>query len=289
MKIARADERQWQRFASHRKGLLQNKRLLSGTEGLPDNYELSIVDVAGDYETPPHRHNFDQIRFQLVGSFGYGKADEDVQEEGSIGYFPEGTPYAQRSVGHCRTLLLQFGGNSGAGFMSYAQLERGQAKLLERGNFAHGKFQENSGSDEAAEKDAYEAIWEEVNGRRIEYPQPRYRAPIIATPESFGWVPLPGQEGCTARACGSFGERAVGFGFIAVEPSRHLALLPHRLYYVVSGTGNCGDEPVGEGCAIDPDGGTDLVVQAVEPLVLVYLDRPSFGEESGAVTALPAA
>jgi hypothetical protein len=87
MKIARADERQWQRFASHRKGLLQNKRLLSGTEGLPDNYELSIVDVAGDYETPPHRHNFDQIRFQLVGSFGYGEADEMCRRKGQSDTF----------------------------------------------------------------------------------------------------------------------------------------------------------------------------------------------------------
>jgi hypothetical protein len=289
MKIARADERQWQRFASHRKGLLQNKRLLSGTEGRPDNYELSIVDVAGDYGTPRHQHNFDQIRFQLVGAFGYGQEDEDVQEEGSIGYFPEGVAYSQRSVGHCRTLLLQFGGNSGAGFMSYAQLEGGQAKLLRRGDFLHGKFRDGSGEGGAAEKDAYEAIWEEVNGRDIAYPRPRYRAPIIAAPENFGWVPLPGQEGCAARACGSFGERGVGFGFIRVGPSRHLALLPHRLYYVLSGTGNCGSESVSEGCAIDPDGRTDLLMEAVELLALVYLDRPSFGEEVGTPSVRPAA
>ena len=92
-----------------------NKRLLRGRAGAPDNYELSLVLMDGDYTTPRHKHNFDQVRYMVEGEFGYGRSKDEVQQQGTIGYFPEGVSYEQRAVRRSVTLLLQGGGASGAG------------------------------------------------------------------------------------------------------------------------------------------------------------------------------
>ena len=51
----------------HREPGILFKHLLAGTPGTPDCYELSITRVLTRYEAPRHRHNFDQVRWQLTG------------------------------------------------------------------------------------------------------------------------------------------------------------------------------------------------------------------------------
>ena len=60
---------------------------------------------------------------------------------GTIGYFPEGTPYGpQSSSVSSLTLVLQFGGASGNGYMTLEQLEAGTAELKTHGTFERGCF-----------------------------------------------------------------------------------------------------------------------------------------------------
>lgn len=58
----------------HRSGGVSFRHLLAGEEDSLDNYSLSLVDVAELYEAPRHRHNFEQVRVILKGSFGFGPA-----------------------------------------------------------------------------------------------------------------------------------------------------------------------------------------------------------------------
>ena len=89
-----------------RKGVIKAYRLLEGTPG-PANFALKLVNIAGKFHSPRHRHNFDQIRFQIEGEFDY--AADGHFEPGSVGYFPEGTRYGpQTSDGDTWNLLLQF-------------------------------------------------------------------------------------------------------------------------------------------------------------------------------------
>jgi hypothetical protein len=270
-KVAHADHRQWQRFASHRIGSLRNKRLLSGVEGAPDNYELSIVENGPDYATPAHRHNFDQIRYQLEGSFAFGEGR--VQEEGSLGYFAEGTAYAQQGLEHGRTLLLQFGGNSGTGFLSYQQLEQGQAKLMEAGRFEGGLYHSSDGGDG---KDAYEAIWERMNGRPLEYPQPRFLEPVVVNPEGFEWTDVEGEPGVRERVCGRFGERRIGMGFLALDAGANHRTLDGRLYFALAGRGTVADQEWWPESAIDPGEAAGSLIEASESAHFIIFDRPRF-------------
>ena len=45
-----------------RGGTFRYYDLLHGSEGSPDNFYLSIGVLGGDFVSPRHRHNFDQVR-----------------------------------------------------------------------------------------------------------------------------------------------------------------------------------------------------------------------------------
>ena len=53
-----------------REGVIRAVRILEGEPG-PDNFALKLVNIQGDFFSPRHRHNFDQVRLQLEGSFDY--------------------------------------------------------------------------------------------------------------------------------------------------------------------------------------------------------------------------
>jgi hypothetical protein len=205
--------------SGHRSGGIDFKRLLQGTPGAPDNFELSIVRTAGDYFTPRHRHNFDQVRLCLDGAMNWAPG-KDLRA-GMVGYFPEGTFYGpQQDTTGSQVLVLQMGGAGGYGFMSYAELNAGYRRLADMGHFEGGVFTRATPDGHTVRKDGYEAVWEHVNRREVEYPPPRYEEPIIMNPDNFSW--LPAGAGFEMKAVGSFGERGLAMGFIrGARAARH--------------------------------------------------------------------
>jgi hypothetical protein len=272
MRIAHGRDLPFVPFSTHRVGRIENKRLLSGTEGAPDNYELSLVLIEGEYSTPRHRHNFDQLRIMLRGRFGFGK--DRVQEEGSVGYFCEGVPYTQEAIGPSLTLLLQGGGASAQGFMSYAQLERAQAELAASGEFARGAYTRRTAEGGRVNQDAYEAIWEHCFGRRIAYPAPRYDQPVILDPAAFDWVPVAPRA--ARRHLGSFGERGMGVAELMLEPGGRVTLPAGSLAYVVEGDGLAGGARWAAEDAIATDGAA-AVLEAGTTSRLFEIRLPRFG------------
>lgn len=258
-----------------------NKRLLRGRVCAPDNYELSLVRMDGDYTTPRHKHNFDQVRYMVAGDFGYGRGKDEVQQQGTIGYFPEGVSYEQRAIGHSITLLLQGGGASGAGFMNYEQLEAGHAALSKEGDFSGGVYTWTDEEGRKHNKDAYEAIWEKVCGRALVYPQARFRTPIIADSSHYEWTPT-AEPGVEARRIGAFTERSTEFGFLKIELKANHACNPRGLYFILSGTGAIGREAYRAGCAAAIDGDRTISLTAATPTELVYILTPQFGESAAA-------
>jgi len=235
MKTAHAANIEWGPVSGHRSGGIDFKRLIQGADGAPDNFEFSFVRTAGDYYTPRHRHNFDQLRFCLEGSMNYAPGKN--LSAGTIGYFPEGTFYGpqQDTVGSI-VLLLQMGGAAGYGFMSYRQLNDGYQRLADLGQFDHGVFTRQTTDGRAQRKDGYEAIWEYVNHREVEYPAPRYEEPVVMHAENFGWRAIGG--GFDYKHLGSFGERGLEVGFIrGAKGATHTlgALLSPELALVTKG------------------------------------------------------
>lgn len=221
MQSKHAADADWTVVSGHRSGTIEFKRLLQGAELAADNYELSIVRTGGDYFTPRHHHNFDQVRLCLEGAMNYAPGKD--LKAGTVGYFPEGTFYGpQADTAKSLVLLLQMGGAAGYGFMSYQQLNEGYEKISDLGQFERGVFTRKTPDGRVVRKDSYEAIWEHVNGREIRYPAPRYEEPVIMHPENFEWRRTR-DPGFALRHLGTFGERGVAIGQIkGTRGARHL-------------------------------------------------------------------
>jgi hypothetical protein len=217
------------------------KTLLTGEEGALDNFRLYFVRQKGEVDIPRHKHNFDQIRMCLEGgkqNFGAGK----WIAPGEIAYFPEGTAYGpEQSDTERLSITLQFGGASRSGFIGSARLAQARNEMKEFGTFEKGIFKRigQLAPGEKRNQDAYEAIWEHINKRKLVYPKPRYGEAILMKPENFEWEPSE-QPGVARKDMCIFSERHLQFAVVKLEPGAS-ALQPSRggiqVGFVLSGEG----------------------------------------------------
>jgi hypothetical protein len=190
---------------------------------------------AQDYRAPRHRHNFDQVRFMLQGEFSFDRGQ--TLRAGMAGYFPEGTYYTQRGFDHSTTLLLQSGGASRSGYMSDRQLRAAIEELKRIGEFHDGFFWHRDDSGKLKHKDGYEAAWEHVHGRSLQYPNPLFKSPILWHEDDFAWQPL-GDDGAAWRDFCSLTHLKLGIAQLRMPPgSRHTldAAQQATLLYTIDG------------------------------------------------------
>jgi hypothetical protein len=227
-----------------RGGNIGFRDLMTGVPGSPGNYGLQMVHLEDQYHTPHHRHNFEQVRIMLEGSFGFGPGL--IQQEGSVGYFCEGTYYTQKGEGHSITLLLQIGGPSQQGFMSRAQLREGIDRLSERGSFNDGVFTWHDEAGKQHNQDSYEAVWEHVHGRSMKYPKPQYLAPVLMEPTRFAWQDV--TQGVQRKHLATFNEFGLQLAQIKLAPGAQMVVdASHQaqLLFCVSGDGSLGSSSFG--------------------------------------------
>jgi len=264
----------WTTVSGHRAGRIEFKRLLHGTPGRPDNFELSLVRTFADYATPRHRHNFDQIRCGLSGAMNYAPHKDVVA--GSVAYFPEGTFYGpQRMAEESLVLLLQLGGASGQGFMPYEDLEAGHAALAARGTFVGGVYRGPDGRT----RDGYEAVWEHVRGRPIAYPLPRFDEPILMWPAHGPWSR--GEAGVATKLLGVFSERGLELRSVRLEPGAVYEPPPGpgaRLLLVLAGGVRCDAEEIGLHGAACQAAGERVRVSATVAAELLVVGLPVFAD-----------
>ncbi len=168
--------------------MIRRKRLPleTGIDGITMEYSLSVVPDG--YFTPRHRHNFDQIRYTLSGVQSTGLGDLAA---GECGYFPEGSHYGpQQQKGPCECLVLQFQGASGEHLLSNEEMNATYEKLLKSGGkFENGVYKGFKPDGTPKNKDSYEAIWEEHEGRDLVFPEPRYRQPVMMLAKNYRFWP----------------------------------------------------------------------------------------------------
>ncbi len=244
MQIVHGARMAWgENLASHRQGGMAHKVLFEGEEGSPDNFVWVLADEGADYYSPRHRHAWDQVRLCLEGSIPISKGLRI--EEGEVGYFPEGVPYGPQEGGPNRkTLVLQVGGASGLGYLSARQLREARAHLAREGVFEGGVFR-RTGGEGKANLDAYEAIWRHVTGQPIDYPKPRYKAPVILDPDAFAWRQDPRATGVRRKRLAVFPERGLELELVGLDAGASFdttATPARRLVFVRSGEGRVGAE-----------------------------------------------
>ncbi len=261
----------------HREGDIRFKYLLRGEAGSPQNYELLLAHTGAGFPSPPHRHNFDQIRFGLRGTFGDGKGT-DVRV-GHCGYYPEGAPYSIDSQ-ESEVILLQFGGASGWGFTHFPQLFKAYSELSQLGEFREGRFYRNTPDGEPTPKmqDGYEALWQHINGRPVVYPLPRYAKPVIMDPQAFEWRPR--SAGVSQKVLGTFTERAIEMGLLKIDSESQWQFPKMRapcLIFVLEGEGRAEEsELFAKNTAVEIAVGETPSYRADTDTLLFYCILPSF-------------
>ena len=258
-----------------REGTFRSRTLLTGAAGTPGNFSLQLVSLPGSYDSPRHRHNFDQVRYQLEGDFDFGP--DGRMHPGTLGYFPEGTHYGpQTSRAASTTLVLQFGGASGSGYISAVQYAAAQAQLEAGGSFAGGVYTRSNPAGGRLNQDAYEAIWEQVNGRKLAYPPQRYAKPVFIQPENFAWVSPTGQKGVSHKPLGVFSERLTRLALYRLERAAELRLDGNSLYFVNSGSGTLEGRRFSDRAAFHVEPGEAAGVQAEQTCEILQVGLPHF-------------
>jgi hypothetical protein len=197
--------------------------LETGVPGV--DMEFSWNSYATGYGTPRHKHTFDQIRFALQGD---REIKDGYLKPGDCGFYPEGVSYGpQLQTAPSTGLGLQFQGAAGIPYVRHEDLIAAQNALkAEGGTFADGIYRGTLPDGRTVTKDSHAACYERLIGKKIEYPKPRFAAPIVMHSENAQWVAdrkLPGVE---HKHLGSFGVRRTGMRFTRLQPG---AVIPARV------------------------------------------------------------
>lgn len=220
MKTAVVAELQPMQFQNIRQGDVRSWLLLEGRRGDPGTFELRYNEIAAGYETPRHRHNFEQVRWVLEGKFTLAK-DKFIQA-GEVGYWPEGVYYGGPAEGELKAITLQCGGPSGYGVLSLEQVAEGRAALSRSGSFHDGVYTVVDAQGRKRNRDSYEAIWEYLNNRPIEYPNPRYREVAVIDPQAH--LARQSAPGIRLRHLGTFSEGYTALILIEADAGATLEL-----------------------------------------------------------------
>lgn len=216
MRISEAASAESGSVGSMREGKLDQKFLLQGDDDSPNNYLLNVgLTGSGGWGTPRHRHNFDQIRYVLKGK--YPASPHKIMDEGSVAYFPESVHYGpQDRPEGLEMMVIQFGGASGAGFLSTPRREAANEALKAKGEFKNGVFTWVDEKGQKHNKDGAVACYEEATGKPMVLAEPRYDDVIMMNPKAYEWLDG-GAPGVWKKHLGSFTERNINIGFIKID------------------------------------------------------------------------
>ncbi|MBU1359575.1 MAG: hypothetical protein KKC85_19470 [Gammaproteobacteria bacterium] len=247
--------------------------LLSGEDGTPGNFFLQLSNTFNDFDSPRHRHNFDQVRVQLEGDADFAR--DGVMNPGMVGYFPEGVYYGPQSIsGESLTLVLQFGGASRSGYVSEAEFQRGVAELKETGTFDRGVYKVAKPEGGTRNQDAYEAVWEHIRGRELEYPQSRYDKPVFMRPSAAEWEPDPDTQGLARKHLGSFSERHTRLSMLRLDAGVDVQVPANSIVFVLEGQGRADDGSwEARSSMYTGAGSSTIVAEAASQLLLIELPR----------------
>ncbi|HEY2535310.1 MAG TPA: hypothetical protein VGJ20_46710 [Xanthobacteraceae bacterium] len=273
MQIIHGDEVEWKRGLQHRGGTFHYRHLFDGTPGTAGNFQFNIGQLEGDFSSPRHRHNFEQFRFQLEGTMNFDRNGK--MPAGTFGYFPEGVYYGPQSCeGRSSTAVLQFGGASGSGYLSRAEVQAGTEELKKFGVFKEGIFHRNDDVEGRRNVDGYQAIWEHVNGQRMDYPKPRYRDPVMVDPDNYEWVAVGDMSGVAQKPLGAFTERQCAAALIKLTRGATYRAAERSVCLVLSGSGIAHDVGYRRHTAIHLEEGEHVDVVAREETAILRLVLP---------------
>lgn len=263
-----------------RNGLFRSQSVLHGPEGTPENFYLQLAQTYSDFESPRHRHNFDQVRVQLRGDADFAR--DGVMRPGMVGYFPEGVFYGPQTIAdESATLVLQCGGASGSGYISEQRFQEGVTQLKQSGTFENGVYRRAREDRGRKNQDAYEAVWEHIHGRRLQYPKGDLEQPVFMDPAQFAWIDEPGAAGVRRKLLGSFSVRGLRLSILEVAAGTSAQVAPHSITFVLQGDGQAHGRAWLKHSTLRT-GAVAAAVVATTDSELLEIHIPPLGGDSGA-------
>jgi len=276
MKIVQGDELEPRRGLEHRGGTFHYRMLMEGEPGTPDNFQFTLGQMGGDFFSPRHRHNFEQVRFQIEGTLDFAR--DGKLAPGMVGYFPEGMHYGPQTQNPEETpmaAVLQFGGASGSGYLSRSEVKATMEELSQVGEFRDGVFRRKDGARGKKNLDGYQAIWEHRNGRAMEYPKPRYNRPVFMDPEHLNWTAVEGSPGVSEKFLGVFTECRTRAAIVKIEAGATFITGGRRSIFLVrSGAGEVEGEPFRTFTTVYTQKGETAAFRADETTTMLHVDLP---------------
>jgi len=252
-------------------GLAFKDIFLGSDDDIPNNY-LFVLARQGSFYSPVHRHNFDQFRFGIKGDISI--LQDMMVRQGELCYHPEGVYYGPQDDGpdEKEVLVLQFGGASGQGFLSHKLISEAQERLATKGKFEGGKFFADGDNSEGL--DAFQALWEDTRGRKLEYPKPRYDRPIKMTPWHFEWRRL--GHGLRKKTLGVFSERETRVEIVEIaKRDWHIPTDDSiQLFFVLGGAGSYDGHSLAESTAMRLNPGRSAVISTETSLTVLRYVLP---------------
>jgi hypothetical protein len=261
-----------------RTGKVGKQILLCGDETSPGNFKFGLFHQYGDFESPRHRHNFCQFRFELEGLCNY--ASDGKLTPGTLGYFPEGAYYGPQGpdTDITYTATLQFGGPGGQGLLTNQQAAEAKKELSKIGVFEGGVFRRNEGVPGKKNMDGYEAVWEQVAGRQLVYPEAQYTAPILMHVDNYQWMPVDGSPGVSIKAMGVFTDCEIPCAVYRVETGADFLAEGRGIFLVLSGRGNLEGETFRTYTSLYLDTGESAHFKADQLSEIVLMGLPNVAD-----------
>jgi len=170
-------------------------------------FRSQYLSGAAAFESPRHRHAFQQVRWTESGSVNYGPG-ENIPE-GDIAYFPRGAHYGPQRKDHGVGWLLQLGfnGEQQSGPKWDSLREPAIQRLKARGSIERGMFVERDAvSGKSIEMDIAQALYQERytmhTNQQFVVPEPRYASPVLMHTQVFDYFPV--KPGIEAKCLGRF-------------------------------------------------------------------------------------
>ena len=259
----------------HTSQLLFDSRVLNRDPKRPDNFFMQISYLKeGQFSSPRHRHDFEQIRYMIQGEADY---PEGIMRDGTLGYFPEGARYGPQEKLVGTVVVLQFGGPSGAGYVDRAKLKAAIEEIKARGEgeFREGVYYRHEGVEGPATQDGNEAAFEYLRKRKMAYPRPQYLSPILIDTNAFPWTALDEIAGVEEKALGTFSSAKVQMARYKLNVGAKFAATGRGAYLVLSGAGRLDDEPFRRLTALYLEDGEEAIFTASETSDILALGLPS--------------
>jgi len=272
------------RDQEHREGAWYLRNIVTGTPGTVGNFILTTSRTGDNFYSPRHHHNFDQFRYQLEGQQDFSHTGKMLP--GDLGYFPEGTYYGPQTCSEGSvTLVLQFGGASGSGYLAQSEFPGAWAELKKTGRFEKGVYRTVLPDGQPRNVDGYQAVWEHLNGRPMEYPKQRYENPILMKPKNFSWVPAEGFPGVSEKLLGVFSERRTEARFLKLSIGSRYTARGRSIYFVLHGSGTVGADSYERWTTCVVERGEELPFIADQETEIMVLGLPKLQEPALQIAA----